>query len=240
MGKVTFQTRIIMGAIAFVVALAALVTAANTDDATFHTGGLVVGALGFAVCWLLMKIHFDRWERDPNRPRRPAPRPPADPDEPAEMTPPPPVPPQTVSYSLPARETRHQALDPQTHTWIRGAIIGLIGLIGLIVAASGTGFGYWGGLLVFALAVLSLFRMIGQSFDGEPHGEPQGRSGLPVPPAGPLRWIAGVVAGLVGLIALFIAAGGGASYYLGILAAIAAVAYVFYVMKTGFDEAERH
>ena len=92
MGKVTLQTRFIIGAIAFVIALAALVTAANTDDAAFHTGGLVIGALGFAVCWLLMKIHFDRWERDPNRPRRAVPRPPSDPDEPADMTPPPAVP----------------------------------------------------------------------------------------------------------------------------------------------------
>ena len=151
------------------------------------------------------------------------------------MTPAPPVPSQPVSFSPPPGTARHEAIDPQTRTWIGGAIIGLIGLVGLIVAASGSGFAYWGGLLVFALAVLSLFRMIGRSFDGEDDS----RSRLPMPPPGPMRWIGGAVAGLVGLIALFVAAGGGTSYYLGVLVAIAAVAYVFFVMKTSFDEAER-
>lgn len=248
----TLQTRFIIGGIAFVIAVAGLLTAAGSDERSFYIGGLVVAVLGLAVCWLLLKGHFDRWERDPNRPRRAVPRPPSDPDEPADMTPPPAVPPQPVSYRPPpatpnpAARPQRPALDPETRNWIRGAVIGIVGLLGLFVAASGDGFAYWGGLLVFAVAVLLLFRMIGHSFDeaarsdGAAKPEPTRRpSGVPVPSSAPLRWLAGVVAGLIALVALFVAAGGGASYYLGIIASIAAIAYVFYVMKTSFDEMER-
>ena len=50
-----------------------------------------------------------------------------------------------------------------------GAVIGLVGLVGLFVAASGSGFAYWGGLLIFVLAILLIFQLIGRAFDRAPH-----------------------------------------------------------------------
>lgn len=228
----TLQTRFIAGAIAFVVAIAGLLTAANSADANFYWGGLAVAVIGLAVCWLLIKGHFDRWERDPNRPRRPIPPTSLTPDKPSEEP----------SLSVPAGPTSYQTAvtppQPQTGSpagnWIRGAVIGLVGLVGLFVAASGSGFAYWGGLLIFVLAILLIFQLIGRAFARAPAQD----SGLPVPGAGFGRWIAGVAAGLVALISLFIAGAGGAGYYLGIMAAIMAIAYIFYLMKIGFDEAE--
>lgn len=67
---------------------------------------------------------------------------------------------------------------PQTGRWIAGVAAGLSGLLGLIAASrAGSGAPYWGGLLVFALAVAAVFFLIHRGFDaakGRP-GAPGGR-----------------------------------------------------------------
>jgi len=232
---VTLQTRFIYGGIAVIVAIAGLVTAANASEATFYIGGLVIAALALAFCWLLIKRHFDHWERDPARPR-PTPHLLSDPDEAAETPVAAPRMPQAFQSVAPAARPAEASIDPQTRGWLRGVLVGVLALLGLLVAAAGDGgFAYWGGLVVFGLAVLKLFRMIGRAYDA-----PEGSStDLPTPPAGPMRWIVGAIVGLVAVAALFAASGGGTAYYLGILVAVVACGYIFHVMKVSFDEFER-
>jgi len=237
---VTLQARYLLGAVSFVIAIIGLMTAAGSSDSTLYIGGLAVAAAAFGLCWLLLKGYYDRWERDPARPRAARPYAVSNPEKAAPQTPPPALPPQMVGYGLPMAEAGRASIDAQTLTWLRGAAIAVAGLVALAVAASGAGFAYWGGLLVFALAVLMLFRMIGRSFEREqqPSTGPRSAAALPAPPAGSPRWLAGAAAGLIGLIALFLASSGGALYYLGILVAVAAFAYSFYMIKLTFDERE--
>lgn len=227
----TLQARFIYGAVAGIVALVGLMVAAGASTSSYHTGGLILSGLGLLVCALLIKSHYDAYERDPNRPRRPRPLPAA---TPAPAAPPPA--PQPVGQGFAALQPRRESrFDPQTMIWVRGGVIGVVGLLGLVVAAGGSGFAYWGGLVVFALAVASLFRMIGRAFDGD-----SGTSARLAPEAGVLRWIVGGLSGVIALLALFLASGGGDGYYIGVMLSLAALAYVFYLIKTSFDEREGH
>lgn len=55
---------------------------------------------------------------------------------------------------------------PSERPWLLGALYGLIGLIGLLLASrAGTGLLYWLGLGVFVAAVLTIFGMIRAGFD---------------------------------------------------------------------------
>ena len=234
------QTRFIYGGIAGILAIAGLLVAANATEQNFYVGGLVLSGLALLFCWLLIKRHYDRWERDPARPRPAAPpwaQAPEEGDVTEEAARPTAVIRPGIEQPL-AAPAGDQGLDPQISQWFKGVVVGIIGLLGLGVAASAStsGFAYWGGLAIFALAVLQLFRMIGRACD------PPGASapGLPVPLSGVRRWATGVVVGLVGLIALFVATGGGAFYYIGVMIAIAACAYIFYMMKVSYDEFEHH
>jgi len=229
---VSLQNRFILGAIAGVLALFGLVVAARAEDPALHVTGLIVTLFGLLFCAFLIKDHYDRLERDPGRPKQPRFAEPGAHD----ATVPPPVyqPAPTPGQYLPAAE-RSPRLDGQSAAWIRGGLIGVVGLLGLVVAASGAGFAYWGGLLVFAGAVLLLFRMIGSAFD--PPGS--GRRGLPLPRAGETRWAVGGLVTVFVLLALFAARGGGDAYYLGLIAAGAALAYLFWLIKASFDETER-
>lgn len=236
-GKVTLQAGFIYGAIAGIVALVGLMVAAGASSEAYYTGGLILAGLGLLACALLIKSHYDSYERDPKRPRRPRPAPaaasaPAAPQQPSPQPSPQPVG-QGFAAVQPQRESR---LDAQTMTWVRGGAIGVVGLLGLVVAAGGGGFAYWGGLVVFALAVVSLFRMIGRAFDGQGNGS----AARLVPEAGGLRWIVGGLSGVIALLALFLASGGGDGYYIGVMLALAAFTYVFYLIKTSFDENEGH
>ncbi|WP_366554986.1 hypothetical protein [Aquibaculum sediminis] len=228
----TLQARFIYGAIAGIVALVGLMVAAGASSEAYHTGGLILAGLGLLVCALLIKSHYDSYERDPNRRRRPRPLPAAAPAPTA-----PPSSPQPVGQGFAAVQPQQESrFDAQTMTWVRGGVIGVVGLLGLVVAAGGSGFAYWGGLVVFALAVVSLFRMIGRAFDGQGDGS----AARLVPEAGVLRWIVGGLSGAIALLALFLASGGGDGYYIGVMLALAALGYVFYLIKASFDEYENH
>lgn len=232
----SLQARFVAGAIVGLVALAALMFAARATDPTQHAAGLIVAGLGLLFCAFLIKQHYDRVERDPNRPRRPRRVPAETPPQPMRPPEPPPMPALTVGQGLPVAEaSRASRIDPQTRTWIRGSIVGVVGLLGLVVAASGSGFAYWGGLLVFAAAVLKIFQMIGAAFDGASAQ----RGSLPLPRRGERRWVAGAIVGVIAMLALFVARGGGDAYYLGLLVALAAIAYLFFMIKASFDEREQ-
>lgn len=227
----TLQNRFILGGIAAVLALFGLVLAARAEDSGLHVTGLIVTLFGLLFCAFLIKDHYDRLERDPARPKRPRFADPA-----AHAAAPPPLyqPPPTPGQYLPAAE-RPARMDAQTRAWIRGGLIGVAGLLGLVVAASGAGFAYWGGLLVFAGAVLLLFRMIGRAFD--PPGA--ARRGLPLPSSVEARWALGGLVAVIVVLALFAARAGGDAYYLGLIVAGAALAYLFWLLKASFDETER-
>lgn len=227
----SLQNRFILGGIAAVLALFGLVLAARAEDPGLHVTGLIVTLFGLLFCAFLIKDHYDRLERDPARPKRPRF---ADPAVHAPAPPPSYVPAAVPGQYLPAAE-RPARMDAQTRAWIRGGIVGVVGLLGLVVAASGAGFAYWGGLLVFTGAVLLLFRMIGRAFD--PPGS-TGR-GLPLPRTEEARWALGGLIAVIVVLALFAARGGGDAYYLGLIAAGAALAYLFWLIKASFDEAER-
>lgn len=226
----SLQNRFILGGIAWVLALFGLVVAARAEDSTLHATGLIVTAFGLLFCAFLIKDHYDRLERDPTWPKRPRF---ADPAGHKASAPPVYRPAAAPGQYLPAAE-RSPRMDAQTAAWIRGGVIGVVGLLGLVVAASGAGFAYWGGLLVFAGAVLLLFRMIGRAFD--PPGTP--RRGLPLPRAEEARWALGGLVTVIVVLALFAARGGGDAYYLGLIVAGAALAYLFWLIKASFDEAE--
>jgi hypothetical protein len=110
--------------------------------------------------------------------------------------------------------------------WLVGGVVGLVALAGLFVAATAHG-GFWpyAGIVLFALAVLLLFRLIGRAFEKDGRPAPL----VPVPERQATRlWLAGLLA-LAGVAGLFIAAGaqGGPGYYLGLILAGAAWLYVF-------------
>ena len=53
-----------------------------------------------------------------------------------------------------------------TGKWISGAVIGLIGILGLFVSAHSHGGGaYWVGIAVFVIAVLVIGAMVKRHFD---------------------------------------------------------------------------
>lgn len=110
--------------------------------------------------------------------------------------------------------------------WVVGGLVGLVGVLALFVAARAhEDFLAYGGVVVFALAVLFLFRLIGRAYE-----QPGQRSPLvPVPQRQATRlWLGGLMA-VLGLAGLFIAARAheGPGYYLGLLLAGVAWLYVF-------------
>lgn len=117
--------------------------------------------------------------------------------------------------------------------WVRGAVVGLVGLLALFVAAGAHG-GFWhyAGFLVAGLAVLLLFRLIARVYD--PPGEVSPL--VPVPQEESTRYLLGAVACLAGIAGLFIASAGhgGAGTYLGFALTILAWGYVFRLIGAAF------
>lgn len=132
-------------------------------------------------------------------------------------------------------------MDTSTKRVVAGAMIAIAGILGLgWAAAAGQGHGYALGLLVFVAAILSVFRLIRAHFD-DPAG--QRTTLMPrlddvVPTNDIQRWLAGALAAVIALIALFVASGhegGSVGHDLGIAGFVLAVLYVFLLIKRGFD-----
>ncbi len=119
--------------------------------------------------------------------------------------------------------------------WVRLGLTGLAILLGLIVASSTHG-GFWHyfGFVFAILSALLLFRVIGSAFDRP--GESSAL--LPVPRTQENRTLLGAVLAIGSLAALFVAAGAhgsGAAYYLGLIAGVLAIVYVFALIAASFD-----
>ena len=131
-------------------------------------------------------------------------------------------------------------LSSKVKVWIKGGLLGIAAVVGLMIAsgAHGAGFAYFGGIFFALLCVLALFRLITRQFD-----EPDSPSPLvPVPEDSTARLVRGGVAAVVFVVALVLAAGAhgaGFAYYGGLFAAGGAVFYIFYLirMSVGGEEA---
>lgn len=121
--------------------------------------------------------------------------------------------------------------------WIAGVAFGLLGLVGLFTAArAGSGGGYILGILLFVAAVLVVFRLIKDHYDGVPDDRL-----LDIWPRNPRNgWIMFIVLVVFGLIALFIAADGDhALYWFGIALFAACCVLGLLTLKAIYDARER-
>lgn len=226
-----------LGALAAIVAVGGLAFAASASGADLYYIGLAVFALGVAGVFAFIKLSFDAYERDPERPRREVKAPAKSAPAPAAMPAP------QAAPRLPASQPASAPfLSPSVQVWVRGGIVAVIGVLGLVIAsaAHGGGWGYYGGIFVFVLCLLAVFRLIALQYDDAENPAPL----LPVPEDPAARLVRGGLAVIVFLVALVVAAGGhgtGTAYHGGLIAAGCAVAYIFYLIQMSFGaEAQDH
>lgn len=237
----------VVGFLAILVALGGLAVAANSGMGVTYHIGLAVAVLGILVTFGAIKLHYDEVEKTlPHEPdsspmQKAASARESDDSASDDVA--------TNSFvgipasaHLPASRTsdREPFLDTPARRWLKGAGVGLLSLYGLFLAASAAGgFAYYGGLALTLLCVLAIFRMIGATTgDAADSSSPL----VPVPENGTKCWFAGVASGLIALVALFQAAASvnGPGYYIGMMVAVAALFYIFHLMKVGYDRLEQH
>lgn len=229
--------RLCLGAVAALLGFGGLGMAASMHDGEVYYIGLAVFALAVLFVFWLIKGAFDDYERDPERPRREVKTPAK--TAPAQAAAPNPQP----ARSLPASVSgQPRFLSPAVKVWVKGGVIALLGLLALMAAsqAHGGGWSYYGGIFVFLLCLLALFRLLALQFEDAEQAPPL----LPVPEDGTARVIRGVLAGLAFIVALSVAAGAhgsGLGYHGGLIAAGCAVFYIFYLIRTsvGAEARER-
>ncbi|WP_022727689.1 hypothetical protein [Fodinicurvata sediminis] len=237
----------VVGFLAILVALGGLAVAANSGVGVTYHIGLAVTVLGILVTFGAIKLHYDEVEKTlPHGPEsstaQKADSTPESGDSPSEDSTSDSFVGIPASAHLPASYTsdREPFLDTAARRWLKGAGVGLLGLYGLFLAAGASGgFAYYGGLALTLLCVLGIFRMIGAATgDAADSDAPL----MPVPDSGIKCWFAGVASGLIALVALFQAAASvnGPGYYIGMMVAVAALFYIFHLMKVGYDRLEQH
>jgi hypothetical protein len=119
--------------------------------------------------------------------------------------------------------------------WARGIAVGLIALAGLWVAATThRGLMHYLGFAVAFLAIFLCFRLIARAYDGPGESTPL----IPVPASDSGRQWAGGLAAVLGLVGLFVAAGGhgGGATWIGLLLAAGAWLYVFRLIAASFGQ----
>lgn len=231
----------VVGFLATLVALGGLMVAANSGlGITYHIG-LAVTVLGILVTFGAIKLHYDEVEKTLPQETDPAPAQKTQAARASEDASTEEVVNIPSSAHLPAARAsdREPFLDTAARRWIKGVGIGILGLYGLFLAAGATGgFAYYGGLVLTLLCVLAIFRMIGSATSGDADSS---APLIPVPESGLKRWFAGIASGLVALAALFQAAASvnGPGYYIGMMVAVAALFYIFHLMKVGYDRLEQ-
>jgi hypothetical protein len=226
--------RYALGALGCATFLLGLLLAAR-GEAELSTAGLFLALASLLLVFWQIKRAFDAYDADPDRPRKPAYAPPV-PDW--QGTPPhleeDPLKgkPKHVfegGWARPARERQPflATFDPDSQKLVKGILLAALALGALFVGARGDGWAYYGGLFVAFVFVALIFALIAEVRE------------IPRPRAGMLRWIVGGVVGLAGIVGLFVAAGShGPGYYVGLIVAGIAIAYLFHLIKTSFDEAE--
>lgn len=132
---------------------------------------------------------------------------------------------------------------PETRHALTAVLIAVIGFAGLALAADGeTWRSTYGGLLLFAAAVVLEFRLIDQHFDIK---QGKRRRLQLLPPVGALvperlvdQWASGLLIAALGLGGLYIAGRaptGAAEHDLGLLVFVLAVLYEFALLKVAYD-----
>ncbi|MFC4351969.1 hypothetical protein ACFOW6_10485 [Fodinicurvata halophila] len=239
----------VVGFLAILVTLGGLAVAAGSGIGTTHYTGLAVAVLGILVTFGAIKLHFDEVEKSmppagaaatPASASHAAAKPETGTEKENSGTSADTEPPASAQLPPSQEPGQEPFLDPGIKRWLLGAGIGLLGLVGLFLAAGATGggFAYYGGLALTLLCGLAIFRLIAAATAGKteaPHPL------IPVPGSSMKRWGAGVASGLVTLIALFQAAasGNGPGYHIGMIVVVAALLYIFYLMKVGYDQLEQ-
>ena len=202
-----------------VVGLVGLVVAAQFPADGGYWAGLGIFGLALAGLFLVLKRHFDRLDHDPALPKQPRFA------EQSEMVMPP-VP--TVAAYV---TTRGSDLPPAVApargggflpgAWLRAAVLLIVALGSLFVAAGSSGFFATVAIVVFVLAVLGLFQQLGGG------AAEAGQAG---------GWLAGAAAAVLVLAGLVAAAHGEKVVGdLGLIVAVAAVAYIFLLIKDAYD-----
>jgi hypothetical protein len=121
---------------------------------------------------------------------------------------------------------------------LAAVVVGGAGLYGLYSAAgAGSSSGYTLGLLLFAAGVGCVFWMLKQHYDGVPETRL-----LDIWPQRPRNgWLLLLVLGVLGLVGLFLAAGGDPYlYWFGLSLFVACCVMALMAMKTIYDRRERH
>lgn len=235
----------VIGFLAILVTLGGLAVAANSGSGTSYYIGLALAGLGVLVTFGAIKLYFDEVEKSaPPAPSGHTSHAAAKPGSGTKQESPntPAYAASPTSAQLPPSQGPAQEpfLNPGIKRWLFGAGLGLLGLFGLFLAAGAAGgeFAYYGGLALMLLCVLAIFRLIATATADEMEARPLL---IPVPGSSMKRWGAGVASGLLAIIALFQAAGSGsgAGYYLGMMIVVAALLYIFYLMKVGYDLLEQ-
>ncbi len=120
--------------------------------------------------------------------------------------------------------------------WLMALLVGLLGVMGLFVAAeAGVGGLHVAGLLLFAAAVFIVMAIISQFFDGVP--ENRILDIWPTEPASNRVLLAGLA--LLGLVGMVAASSDRSLYWVGL--SVAAVSWVmcFYALKRIYDALDR-
>lgn len=226
-----------IGAVVFLLGL----FLASRGSGEFSTAGLFVALFSLLLIFWQIKRGFDAYDADPDRPRKPAY---AAPVQPVHSTPP--KLPTDHNPDAHARVQRpphvfeggwqgvkrpaKQVFDPDTQTLAKGIVLAALALFSLFVGASGEGWAYYGGIAAaFFFAALIVRLVVGPQVDL-------------FPAEGIWRWIVGGLVGVGALIALMVASlsAAGPGYYFGLIVFGLALAYLFYLIKASFDEAESH
>jgi hypothetical protein len=228
--------RWVLGAVGVLIFLLGLFLAAR-GDGEFANAGVFMALFAVGLVFWQIKRSFDIYDADPERPRNPMfastvpPVPSTPPKLPTDHDPDAHAPAHRFEggAAKPARTQPEPTLDEHSANLFKGIVFAALALVCLFVGASGEGWSYYGGLAAAFVFVALIVRAA------------VGAVSL-TPPAGIGRWIVGGFVGLGAIVALLIAAGsgGGPGYYIGLIVTFGAVGYLFFLIKTSFDEADSH
>ena len=198
----------VFGALSALVVLLGLVAAAKGDEG-LQLAGLVFVLFGLGGVGSAIHLHFKRYEEELKAHPKPAPAAQSDSSAPAakESAAPNPVP---LRSSLPPSRPvsgRESMFTPVVMQWIKGAAVGIGGILGLLyAAASHGGSGQYIGIMVALVAIIWIFQMITRAIGGGSGHDSGGWALFPVPQTSTGLMVRAGQIIVVGIIALGVAA----------------------------------
>ena len=215
----------IFGGLITLIGIAGLVAAAQIATGVWYILGLAVAG----ICWLavmgLIWMGSGRRPRGPIRTEGPMPLSMAAHDG---IRSPVPTLPQPIRV---AEVKRGPGIWDRAGTWIRGGVAVAVAAIGLVLAASWTGFWQVAAIVLFILATLYVFRLV---------HDPRGGRIVPYfAPARPgARFALGGLFAAIAVIALLMADGGGTAQWVALLVSGLFVLLIFILIGQSWDRAE--